>query len=89
MTSRKLLGPMYLICDATAHILIYCGGTKIKFSIFIFLSAYYKYEKHKNILILSKDKWVSESSRLPRSRGLLLMLNQFHKLCCLFELYML
>jgi len=47
---------MYLICDATAHILIYCGGTKIIFSIFISLSAYHKYEKYKNILILLKDK---------------------------------
>jgi len=48
---------MYLICDATAHILIYCGGTKIFFSIFISLAAYHKYEKHKNILILLKDKY--------------------------------
>jgi len=55
---RKLLSPMYLICDAPAYILIYCGGTKISFSIFIFLSAYYKYEKYKKILILLKDKWV-------------------------------
>ena len=38
---------MYLICDATAHILIYYGGTKIIFSIFIFLSTYYKkYKKY-------------------------------------------
>jgi len=57
---RKLLSPMYLICDATTYILIYCGGTKISFSIFIFLSTYYKYEKYKkiNILILLKDKRV-------------------------------
>jgi len=57
---RKLLSPVYLICDATVYILIYCGGTKISFSIFIFLSAYYKYEKYikKIILILQKDKWV-------------------------------
>jgi len=41
---------MYLIRDATAYILIYCGGTKISFSIFIFLSAYYKYEKYKNYI---------------------------------------
>jgi len=56
--SRKLLSPMYLICGVTAHILIYFGGTKIIFSIFISLSAYHKYEKHKNTLILLKDKWV-------------------------------
>ena len=37
---------MYLIYDASAYILIYCGGTRISFSIFIFLSAYYKYEKY-------------------------------------------
>ena len=49
---------MYLICDAIAYILIYCGGIKISFSIFIFLSTYYKYEKYKNILILLKDKRV-------------------------------
>jgi hypothetical protein len=47
---------MYLMCDATAHTLIYYGGIKINFSLFIFLSAYHKYEKHKNILILLKDK---------------------------------
>jgi len=44
------------MCDALAHILIYCGGTKISFSIFISLSAYHKYGKHKKILILLKDK---------------------------------
>ena len=48
---------MYLICDVTAHKLIYCGGIKISFSIFIFLSTYYKYEKDKNILIQLKDKY--------------------------------
>jgi len=47
---RKLLSPMYLICDATAYILIYYGGTKISFSIIIFLLAYYKYEKYKNYI---------------------------------------
>jgi len=75
IASRKILSPLYLICDATAHILISCEGIKIKFSIFIFLSAYHKYEKYKIILILLKDKWVEESSRLPKLRGLLLMLN--------------
>jgi len=49
IASSKLLSPMYLICDATTYILIYCGGTKTSFSILIFLSAYYKYEKYKNI----------------------------------------
>jgi len=47
---------MYLLCDATAHTLIYYGGIKINFSIFIFLSAYYK--KYENTLIMLKDKWV-------------------------------
>ena len=51
-----MLGLMYLICGATVHILIYYGGTKIIFSIFIFLSAYHKYETHKSILILVKEK---------------------------------
>ena len=45
---------MYLMCDAIAHTLIYWGGIKINFCIFIFLSAYYK--KYKNILILLKYK---------------------------------
>jgi len=58
IASIKLLSPVYLICDATAHIPIYCEGIKIIFSISIFLSAYFKYEKHKNILILLKDKLV-------------------------------
>jgi len=49
---------MNLICDAIAHTLIYYGGTKIIFSMFISLSAYLKYKKHKNTLILLKDKWV-------------------------------
>jgi len=40
---------MYLICDATAYIIIYYGATIISFSIFIFLSAYYTYEKNKKI----------------------------------------
>jgi len=44
---RKLLSPVYLICDAIAYILIYCGGTKIIFSIFISLSAYHKYKSIK------------------------------------------
>ena len=48
---RKLLSPMYLICHASAYILIYCGGTKISFGIFIFLSAYYKYETYKKLNI--------------------------------------
>ena len=42
---------MYVICDAIAHTLIYYGGIKINFSIFIFLSAYHKFKKYKNILI--------------------------------------
>jgi len=42
IASRKLLGPMYLICDATAHILIYCGGTKLIFRKFIFLPTHHK-----------------------------------------------
>jgi hypothetical protein len=58
IASRKILSPMYLVCDVTVHTLIYCGGIKIDFSIFIFLSAYYKYKRYKNILILLKDKWV-------------------------------
>jgi len=49
---RKLLSPMYLIYDASAYILVYCGGTKISFSIFIFLSTYYKYENYEKILNL-------------------------------------
>jgi hypothetical protein len=47
IASRKILSPMYLMCDTTAHTLIYCGGIKISFSIFIFLSAYYKYKSIK------------------------------------------
>jgi hypothetical protein len=42
---------MYLMCDATAHTLIYYGGIKINFSIFIFLSTYYKYKKYTTIYI--------------------------------------
>jgi len=45
-----MLSLMYLICDATTHTLIYYGGIKINFSIFIFLTAYYKYEKGTKIL---------------------------------------
>jgi len=56
IASRKMLSPMYLMCDATAHTLIYCGGIKINLSIFIFLSAYHKYKKYKNIFILLKGK---------------------------------
>jgi len=56
--SRKMLSPLYLMCDATTHTLIYCGGTKINFLIFIPLSAYHKFKKYKNILILLKDKGV-------------------------------
>jgi len=51
IASRKILSPMYVICDAIAHTLIYYGGIKINFSIFIFLSAYHKFKKYKNILI--------------------------------------
>jgi hypothetical protein len=58
IASRKMLSPMYLMCDATAHTLIYCGGIKINFSILIFLSAYHKYKRYNNILILLKDKRV-------------------------------
>jgi len=47
---------MYLIWDATTYILIYYAGIKIKFSMFIFLSAYHKSKIHKNISILLKDK---------------------------------
>ena len=38
---------MYLMYDEIAHTLIYCGGIKINFSIFIFLSAYHKYKSIK------------------------------------------
>ena len=41
---------MYLICNAKTHKLIYYGGTKIIFSIFIFLFVYHKYEKHKKYI---------------------------------------
>jgi hypothetical protein len=58
IASRKMLSPMYLMCDAIAHTLIYYDGIKINFSIFIFLSTYHKYKKYKNILILLKDKWI-------------------------------
>ena len=44
---RKFLSPVYSICDATAYILIYCGGKKIIFSIFISLSGYHKYKSIK------------------------------------------
>ena len=48
---------MYLMCDALDQTLIYYGGIKINFHIFIFLSAYQEYKKYKNILILLEDKW--------------------------------
>jgi len=53
----KMLSPMYLMCDALDQTLIYYGGIKINFHIFIFLSAYQEYKKYKNILILLEDKW--------------------------------
>ena len=50
----RVLHPMYLMCDATAHTIIYCGGIKINFSIFIFLSAYHKYKKYEKYFDLDK-----------------------------------
>ena len=55
ITSRKLLSPMYLMCDYNLHTYLLW---RHKNNIFISLFAYHKYEKHKNILILLQDKWV-------------------------------
>jgi len=46
------------MCNATTHTLIYYGGIKIIFSIFIFLSMYNKYKKYKKYMIMLKDKYI-------------------------------
>ena len=57
VASGKLLSPMYLMCDAVAYILIYCGSTKISFSN-LFSCFHTINMKIIKIYSLLKDKWV-------------------------------